>query len=71
MAEEKKCLETTSDLESSVDRNQWNNYAPHQIENYATHPTNFKKKPDGNQIVSESKKLSNYNSFGNLFAAKS
>jgi hypothetical protein len=71
MAEEKKCLKTTSDVESSVDRNQWNHYAPHQIENYPTHPTNFKKKPDGNQTVSESKNLSNYNSFGNFFAAKS
>jgi hypothetical protein len=71
MAEEKNYLKTTSDLESSVDRNQWNNYAPHQIENYPTHPTNFKKKHDGNQTVAESKNLSYNNSFGNFFAAKS
>jgi hypothetical protein len=71
MAEEKNYLKTTYDLESSVDRNQWNNYAPHQIENYPTHPTNFKKKHDGNQTVAESKNLSYNNSFGNFFAAKS
>ena len=70
MSNEKETLKGSPEKDSSVEQEEWNNFAPHQIESYPTHPTNFKKKSQVDKTVSSSKNLSIYASIGKFLCLK-